>query len=180
MANKIKKNINVSIQSKKYFSPINNILQDWEEDGLNISTEVCESILLAEKVANSPTLLSVMKLYDLTEQILYLNGIQDSEQKLEDVLSLLISVNGDGLTDIINSSFDKTNKSQRKKNLNKSVKEQHPTENKSRSSNELIPNKVEYIKDDSEYVDVYDKDDTENEDDNGNEYMIPSDIFFND
>lgn len=172
MANKIKKNINVSIQARKYFSPINNILQNWEEDGLNVSTEVCESILLAEKIANSPTLLSVMKLYDLTEQILYLNGVDNTEQKLEDVLSLLIKVNGEGLTDIINSSFQNTNKNKKKEHNNIETTEcstQNIKETKTKKEDDTIAvcaeedafSNIEYIEDDGEY-------------------SIPSDILFND
>lgn len=97
---KSKKNINVSIQSKKYSQPINNILNDWDNNGLNVSTEVCESILLANKIASSPTLLSVIKMYELTDQILSLNKFDNNEKTLEDIISLLIKINGEGLTNI--------------------------------------------------------------------------------
>lgn len=166
--NKIKKNINVSIQSRKYSNAINTILQNWEEDGSNVSTEVCESILLANKVANSPTLLSVMKLYDLTEQILYLNGVDDTEQKLEDVLSLLIKVNGEGLTDIINSSFKNTTKNKKKESNNsllrgeeKNIKNNKEDDTIAVSSDEDLLNDIEDIDEDEDYE-------------------IPSDLLFND
>lgn len=97
---KEKKNINVSIQSKKYSKAINNILNDWENNGMNVSTEVCESILLANKIASSPTLLSVIKMYELTDQILSLNKFDNNEKTLEDIISLLIKINGEGLTNI--------------------------------------------------------------------------------
>lgn len=105
----IKKNINVSIQAKKYHSKINEILNNWESDGLNFSTEVCESILLANKIASSPTLLSVMKIYDLTDQIFSLNKFDNNGKTLEDILSLLIQVNGEGLTNILCNNSKNTN-----------------------------------------------------------------------
>lgn len=103
---KIRKNINVSIQSKKYNEPINDVLTNWEEDGLNISTEVCNSILLANKIAKSPTLLNVMNIYDLAEKILNLYQVDEVENSLEDILSKLINVNGSELTEVINATFN--------------------------------------------------------------------------
>lgn len=100
---KVRKNINVSIQSKKYTEPINSILNVWEGDGLNISTEVCDSILLADKIAQSPTLLSVMKIYALLEEILELNGA--NEDSLEEALSKLIIVKGSELTKVLCNKF---------------------------------------------------------------------------
>ncbi|HBF6599515.1 TPA: hypothetical protein KOT48_003681 [Clostridioides difficile] len=98
---KIRKNINVSIQSKQYNETINNVLNDWEYEGLNISTEVCNSILISDKIAKSPTLLSVLNIYDLTEKILNLYKVNDKDA-LEEALSKLISIKGDEITKILN------------------------------------------------------------------------------
>lgn len=100
---KIKKNVNVSIQSKKYALPINKILQEWEDNSLNISTEVCESLLLSNKIAKSPTLLKVINVCELAEKILNLYSIEDSQkaQMIENVLSQIIQVDTTKLTTAI-------------------------------------------------------------------------------
>ena len=37
--------INISLQSKKYAEPINEMIQSWEDENLNISTQVCDALL---------------------------------------------------------------------------------------------------------------------------------------
>lgn len=101
----IRRNINVSVQSSQYSTEVNKIIDSWEHLGLSISTQACESIILAQKVASSPTLLSVMKLYDLISQILCLNPAGNNDKNLEEIISSVIKINGNGLTDIINNQF---------------------------------------------------------------------------
>ena len=43
---KVRKAINVSLQSKKYTDTINEIVQEWESQNLNISSETCDATLL--------------------------------------------------------------------------------------------------------------------------------------
>lgn len=102
---KLRKNVNVSIQSKKYFRPINNILKEWEDNSLNLSTEVCESLLLSNKISKSPTLLKVVNVCELAEKILNLYPIDDTDktQMIENVLSQIVQVDTSQLTDVISS-----------------------------------------------------------------------------
>lgn len=92
------KTINVSLQSKRYAEPINNIVAEWKADGLNVSTETCESILLKNKVDKSATLLQVLSALDLVEKLLKIKGIEDVET-VETILNKMISINMNGLTE---------------------------------------------------------------------------------
>lgn len=67
---KTRKNINISLQSEKYGEIINAILNEWDKEGLNISTTACDNLILANKISKSPTLLNVINLYQLSEKIL--------------------------------------------------------------------------------------------------------------
>lgn len=61
---KMKKTLNVSIQ-KRNLEDINLILNNWEDEGLNVSGEVCKSILFKYDLENNPyiqTLLSTLNL----------------------------------------------------------------------------------------------------------------------
>lgn len=61
---KIRKNINVSIQ-KRNFDKLNCILNNWDDEELNLSNEVCKSILFKNELENNPltqTLLSTLNL----------------------------------------------------------------------------------------------------------------------
>ena len=42
--------INISLQSKKYAEPINEMIQSWEDENLNISTQVCDALLFVERL----------------------------------------------------------------------------------------------------------------------------------
>lgn len=177
--NKIRKNVNVSIQSKKYNESINAVLNDWEEEGLNISTEVCNSILLANKIAKSPTLLNVMNIYDLAEKILNLYQIDEVENSLEEVLSKLINVNGSELTNVIGGIFNDTSKTNQKvsnKQSNKHIKDDNDEVNKkSMTSSKKVNSETDSIAISSDEDNLGDNN-FEYNDDN---YEIPEDILFN-
>lgn len=85
------KTLNVSLQSKKYGPSINKIVEKWKEDGLNISPEVCKSILMKDKIESNATLLQVLSAYDLVEKILKMKGISD-ETMLESIFSEMIKI----------------------------------------------------------------------------------------
>lgn len=183
---KIRKNINVSIQSKKYNEPINDVLTNWEDEGLNISTEVCNSILLANKIANSPTLLNVMNIYDLAEKILNLYQVDEVENSLEDILSKLINVNGSELTEVINATFNgdyntpkKTSKPKQSKKLQRTDEVADEDDIEEKTVSKAKDNHIE----DSLAV-ASDEDNGGNEPTNfeyseDDEYAIPNDILFN-
>lgn len=98
---KTRKTINVSLQSKKYSDPINRIINEWEDDGSNISVEVCENILLFEKFDKSIVLSNIKNVYELIEKIVALYYPLDSDKasmKIEELLSEVISVDNGKLT----------------------------------------------------------------------------------
>ena len=177
-SNKIRKNVNVSIQSKKYNEAINSVLNDWEEEGLNISTEVCNSILLANKIAKSPTLLNVMNIYDLAEKILNLYQIDEVENSLEEVLSKLINVNGSELTDVISGIFNDTSKTNQK-----SSKKQSKKQDKDDDLDKKSATNQNKVKSQPDTIAISSDEDTEDEDTdfeyNDSDYEIPEDILFN-
>lgn len=101
---KVRKTINVSIQSKKYSNSINKIVNEWEENGLNVSTEVCDMILLMSKLKNTITFFNMFNMYELTEKIVGLYYDLDSpiaNQKIEEILSEVIKIDNSKLTDVL-------------------------------------------------------------------------------
>lgn len=86
-----KKTINVSLQSKKYFKTINDILKEWDDNDLQASTEVCESIILSNKFKKSITLLGILNAYKMAENMLELYSIGKNDENLEDKLEAVLS-----------------------------------------------------------------------------------------
>lgn len=192
---KIRKNLNVSIQSKKFNQAINEVLTDWEDEGLNISTEVCKSILLANKIAKSPTLLNVMNIYDLAEKILNLYQVDEVKNSLEEIISLLINVNGSELTNVINQTFNGSSNTSNRNLVQ--TKKQPIVEKTVQISNDTnfyeeqknigtIPtNETQFIKEEPK-IDLSNNHNEINETESYNfeyveedEYSIPDDILFN-
>lgn len=88
---KERKTINVSLQSKKYLEPINKILNEWEADSLNLSTQICENLLLVQQLKNSVTFGNILAVYELIERVMKVYDIQDNTQ-LEQIFSEIISI----------------------------------------------------------------------------------------
>lgn len=152
------KTINVSLQSKRYAEPINKIIAEWKADGLNVSTEVCESILLKNKVDKSATLLQVLSALDLVEKLLKIKGIEDTET-VEKILKRMININMNGLTDSL------TDLEEKEKPISKPIENQSLKIEKKESSKEENTTK-EIVKPKMEY--------------NNMEIEIPSDFLMND
>jgi len=100
------KTLNVSLQSKKYGPSINKIVEKWKEDGLNISPEVCKSILMKDKIESNATLLQVLSAYDLVEKILKMKGISD-EAMLESIFSEMIKIDMNKLSTLFTEEVSK-------------------------------------------------------------------------
>lgn len=96
-----KKTLNISLQSKKYYTSINSILENWHNNELNISDEACKNLLLMNKINNSITLLQVLNAYQTAEQMLLLSkgNNEDISQDLEAVISSAIKID---LNEMIN------------------------------------------------------------------------------
>lgn len=96
---KIRKTINVSLQSRKYCGPMNDLINKWEEDGNNLSIQICENLLKWNEIQQSPTMLRVINMFDLITKSLELYNMKD-EAKIEDVLSKVIKFDASGLNEI--------------------------------------------------------------------------------
>lgn len=192
---KIRKNINVSLQSKFYSKPINNILNDWTDDNLNISIEVCNSILLSDKISKSPTLSKVMTTTDLVHKMLDLYKIEKNDTLIEEILSKLISVDMAQLNDIIvncvsnNTISPNNSKPEKKQMVEDTQKYQVVTSDEPVVTDEVdepTPPKKEVKKESSnnfEYTDetLDDKSSNNHEKkDEGVDYDIPMNFLLND
>lgn len=89
---KERKTINVSLQSKKYLEPVNKILNEWEADSLNLSTQICDTLLMMQKLKSSGTFGSVLAVYELIERLIRVYDIQDPAQ-LEKIFSEVVTIN---------------------------------------------------------------------------------------
>lgn len=98
---KLKKNLNISLQSKKYTEPINKIIKKWEDEGVNISVQTCELILLFDKYNKSLTLSNIKNVFELIEKMVSLYAplnTEESEFLIEEILSDCIKVDNNQLT----------------------------------------------------------------------------------
>lgn len=89
---RIRKTINVSLQSKKLGGPINELINRWEAEGSNLSVQICENLLRLDQLEHSGTMLKVLNLFDLTKQTASIYNIKD-ESKIEEILSRAITIN---------------------------------------------------------------------------------------
>lgn len=96
---KKRKTINVSLQSRKYCGSMNELINKWEEEGNNLSIQVCENLLKYNEIQQSPTMLRVLNMFDLVKKSLEIYDIKD-EARIEDVLSKVIKIDTSGLNEI--------------------------------------------------------------------------------
>lgn len=95
---KLKKTLNVSIH-KRHIHEISKILKDWDDEGLVVSTEVCESILFKTIMKENPylhTLYSTVKLIESNMKNKDLYNIDYNKAftlALKNTLSLNINTN---------------------------------------------------------------------------------------
>lgn len=106
---KNRKTINVSLQSKKYSGPINDLINRWEEDGNNLSVQICENLLKLDQLEHSGTMLKVLNLYELTKRTANIYNIKD-ETKIEEILSKAIIINPSAITEIFIGNSNTTSR----------------------------------------------------------------------
>lgn len=135
--NKIRKNLNISIQSKKYSMTINDILNKWDDEDKNISTEVCESILLSNEIYKSPTLINIIAIYKLIQQLIDLYDLKDDDV-IELILSDIITIKNNNLPKIVESLCKK-----KYSNENQSINKKEQNEDLNLRKDEFITEKVE-------------------------------------
>lgn len=170
MTIKLKKTLNISLQSKKYAEPINKIINNWEDDGLNISVKVCDTILLFDKYDKSITLSNISNIYELIEKIVglyYKLDTPESNMEIEELLSQVITVDNSKLTKALANLNEKVSQKQNDKtNFEKTeevieVKEKNANLNKSKRRQSIMNNQ------DSEGID------------NNDENYVPLDFLSN-
>lgn len=184
---KIRKNVNVSLQSKQYSKPINDILNDWTDDNLNISIEVCESILLSDKMSKSPTLSNVLTATDLIQKILNLYKVEKTDALIENILSQLITVNMPQLNEIILNSISNNDNITNQLNVINLNKENEAVKTESLNDTEktVLINEKDIIKkpsNDFEYMENANDSDLDNKTEVScdSEYEIPMNFILND
>ena len=69
MEPKTRKTLNISLQAQEYSTPMNDLVQKWEEKGANISIEVCKNLLAYDKITSSKTMGTVLDVYDVVKRI---------------------------------------------------------------------------------------------------------------
>lgn len=119
MEPKTRKTLNISLQAQEYSTPMNDLVQKWEEKGANISIEVCKNLLAYDKITSSKTMGTVLDVYDVVKRILNRYGIED-EDKIEEILSKVICFNMSSLNEVfltINQIYDSTISGEKVENL---------------------------------------------------------------
>lgn len=106
---KERRTLNVSFQSRKYLHDINNILNEWDEEGLNLSTQICDNILLVHQLKQSMTFGSVLAVYELIERMMKVYHVEDSSQ-LERIFSEVVQVDNRKLTELLSDFNNKPSK----------------------------------------------------------------------
>lgn len=136
MDEKLKKSINISIQSKKYLNKINSILKEWNEEGLTPSNVICEDILLGYTISKSASLIKIVKLLEMIESILSINYKKDSVEyqlALEEILSKSINIDMSKINSMLISEIQNKSVNNLRDNLDDIKKEEaHKT-----SSNDI-------------------------------------------
>lgn len=104
---RIRKTINVSLQSKKLGGPINELINRWEAEGSNLSVQICENLLRLDQLEHSGTMLKVLNLFDLTRQTASIYNIKD-EAKIEEILSRALTINPSVIAELFLSDMNNT------------------------------------------------------------------------
>lgn len=91
---KLRKSINISIVSKKYIKEVNDVLDLWEEKGVNPSHKICELIINNNNVDKSPSLSNIINTYQMIRTSLsrYLQD-EELEVAIEEVFSKMFTLN---------------------------------------------------------------------------------------
>lgn len=97
-----KKSFNVSLQSKKYSKDVRKIVNEWGKSE-NLSTEVCESILLYYKFNSLLTLINIKNTLETAEKMLSTVISADDEDyntSLDEILNEVVTLD---LNKLLNS-----------------------------------------------------------------------------
>ena len=102
--------INISLQSKKYAEPINEMIQNWEDENLNISTQVCDALLLIERLNNFTSLSNIFKIVNMLGGLSSIYGYTD--ENIDEMLNEIITIDHDKFSKILielnDVKFDET------------------------------------------------------------------------
>lgn len=98
---KVRKTVNVSLQ-KRHIDSLNAILNSWEEDGYNISHEICEAILFKNKSDINPHICTILSTLSLIESSLKSQKIsrdmtpEQIDSKALEIFNDVITIDIDG------------------------------------------------------------------------------------
>lgn len=91
--------INISLQSKKYAEPINEMIQSWEDENLNISTQVCDALLFVERLKRFSSLSNIFKIVNMLDGLSSIYGY--TSENIDEMLQEIIMVDNDRFSEIL-------------------------------------------------------------------------------
>lgn len=140
---KLRKSLNISIQSKRYYIPINEIITEWEEQGLSLSTKVCETLLLGYRLSNSVELSKLVNTFEMISKTLshYYNEENTEEymKAIENVFNKVITVDGETLSEFLSNPIRYSNSENASQVVKKHSISEPQKEVVTKTKNEVIP-----------------------------------------
>ena len=141
--NKVRKAINVSLQSKKYGESINEIIQDWESKNLNISAETCEALLLVHRLKKLSALSNVFNIVKMLDNLSTIYNYDDDE--INNMLEQIIYIDNEKFSQILIELNNLEFTSTVKPNLTKKKKAEVNIEEKQKEKKEEENDKKEHL-----------------------------------
>lgn len=190
MNKKLRRTLNISLQSKKYSEPINDIVNNWEEEGSNTSAEVCNLILLQDKYNKSITLSNVKNIFELIQKMIGIYTELDTPESnmlIEEVLSKVIIIDNSKLSVALaelNQRLSNSNKKSKMNYLDPTPEHNNKDLNVNIDNNNSFQNETQsnFTKRKSIQQELLEKDmaeKNENKEINDNSNMIPLDFLSN-
>jgi len=96
---KVRKAINVSLQSKKYTDTINEIVQEWESQNLNISSETCDALLLVHRLKKFSSLSNIFNIVKMLDNLSEIYHYTDED--IDKMLNQIIGIDNEKFSQIL-------------------------------------------------------------------------------
>lgn len=96
---KVRKAINVSLQSKKYTNTINEIVQEWESQNLNISSETCDALLLVHRLKKFSSLSNIFNIVKMLDNLSEIYHYTDED--IDKMLNQIIGIDNEKFSQIL-------------------------------------------------------------------------------
>lgn len=97
--NQTRKAINVSLQSKKYTESINEIINEWENQDLNISAETCDALLLVHRLKKFSSLSNIFNILKMLDNLSSIYHYDDTQ--IDTMLNQIIDIDNERFSQIL-------------------------------------------------------------------------------